>query len=439
MAALSAPFLAFAVDVSLTLSSDTASPGDEVIASGIADADTFVTIKVLDKAQQIVVFDAVKSNAQGNYSASFKVPANFSGTALIVVAGYGGNVDSQVLTVDTNGDDNTSPGSNSGGGGSFASQAVNITTGKADVDPGAGGTISLGSEASVNIPAGALQGTKEVNILIEKLNSPPAAPSGYMLLGSVFEFKVGGKDGYSFVKPVTLTFTFAPASLTNGETPSVYYYDEASAQWVNLGGTISGNTITVSVSHFTRFTLLAKEAALSPVAEQLFSDVPSSYWAGDFIFRLNSLGYISGYPDGTFRPDTSITRAEFATVLVKAFKLPVTAGKVFGDTNSHWAVNYIATAYAAGIATGYNDDSFGPEDLITREQMAVLIVKAAKIKAATTEITCTDSDQTSAWARDALAAAAQNGIMKGYPDGSFNPQGKATRAEAVAVIANALQ
>jgi hypothetical protein len=514
--------------VTLELSKYTAQPGDSVTASGTADAGAWVSIKVVDSAQNIIIFDAVKSDAQGNYSCTFKLPDTAAGT-LTVVAGYGGNVANKTITVSTTPvEDTTAPswsggsltadgvsqsgltlnwsgafdnvnvtgykvyqgatlliaspvtglsynvtglsagteytftvqavdaaGNESadgpsvtvttsssgggGGGGSSTTQAVNSTTGEASVSPDAGGIISLGDDVSVNIPAGALKGTTKVDVTIQEVSGPPPAPAGFKLLGIVYEFKVGGDAGYSFNKPVTLTFTFDPASLTNGETPSVYYYDEASAQWVSLGGTISGNTITVSVSHFTRFTLLAKEAALSPVAEQLFSDVPSSYWAGDFIFRLNSLGYISGYPDGTFRPDTSITRAEFATVLVKAFKLPVTAGKVFGDTNSHWAVNYIATAYAAGIATGYNDDSFGPEDLITREQMAVMIVKAAKIKEADAEITCTDSNKISAWAKDAMTAAAQNGIMSGYPDGSFNPQGKATRAEAVAVIANALK
>ncbi len=511
--------------VTLELSKYTAQPADSVTASGKADAGAWVSLKVVDSAQNIIIFDAVKPDAQGHYSCAFKLPDTAAGT-LTVVAGYGGNVANKTITigatpvedtaapswsdgsltasgvgrtgltlnwsgasdnvavigynvyqgatlltaspvsslsynvtgliagteytftvqaVDEAGNEssdgpsvNVTTTSSGGGGGSSTPPAVISTTGEASVSPEAGGKISLDEDVSVNIPAGALKGTTEVDITIQEVSGPPP-PSSFKLLGVVYEFKVGGEAGYSFNKPVTLTFTFDPASLTAGETPSVYYYDEASAQWVNLGGTISGNTITVSVSHFTRFTLLAKEVAPSPVAEQLFSDVPSSYWAGDIIFRLNSLGYISGYPDGTFRPDTSITRAEFATVLVKAFKLPVTTGKIFGDTNNHWAVNYIATAYAAGIATGYNDDSFGPEDLITREQMAVLIVKAAKIKAATTEITLTDSDQTSAWARDALAAAAQSGIMKGYPDGSFNPRGKATRAEAVAVIANALK
>lgn len=535
LAALLVPSLAFAVNVTLTLSSNTANPGDSVTASGIADPDTWVTIKVLDDAKSVIVLDPVRSDANGNYSVSFRVPPDFSGSTLIVVAGYGENVDTKELTIGGGGNvaDNTppvwpsgstltpsgigqasltltwtpatdnvavtgykvfidgdlyktvnsspltctvsglssatsytfkveagdaagnwsstgpsvtaattagsgtSPGSS--GGSTSSPQAVDTTTGSASVAPGLGGKISLGSDVSIEIPSDALNGTANVTVTIKKVNSPPAIPAGFSLQGNVFEFTVGGNASYSFNKPVTLTFTYDPDSLADGEIPAIYYYDEVSAQWVSLGGDISGDTITVTVDHFTKFAVLTKE--VTPPAEQQpqFSDVPASYWASDVINKLSGQGYINGYPDGSFRPDNSISRAEFATVLVKAFKLPAASGKVFDDTANHWAKDHIAAAYAAGIVSGYSENSFGPDDLITREQMAVMIVKAAKIEAATEEITFTDGDAASAWSKDALAAAAQAKIMQGYPDGTFAPQNKATRAEAVTVIANALE
>lgn len=432
------PSLAFAADVGLDLSCDTAKPGDSVIASGTADIDTWVSIKVLDSAQNIVVFDAVKSGDDGSYSATFKVPYVKAG-ALTVVAGYGPNVATESLYVAE--EKRPSSGGGGGGGGSSALKPVTSTTGAATVKPNAGGKISLGSDASINIPAGALKGTDGVAVKLQKVSTPPAVPTGFKLLGTVFEFTVGGKSDYSFAKPVTLAFTFDPESLTAEETPAVYYFDESSSKWVELGGSVSNNTITITVDHFTKFAVLAKaKESLPEVPEvQPFSDVPATYWASDVISELKGLGCISGYPDGTFKPDNNITRSEFAAILVNAYKLPAAGDKVFNDTADHWARESIAAAYAAGIVTGYSENSFGPDDLITREQIAVMIVKAAKIEATTAEIPFTDSDKTSVWARDALAAAVQNGIMKGYPDGSFDPQRKATRAEAAAVIASALR
>lgn len=537
MAMLLAPSLACAANVTLTLSPAVSAPGETVEVFGMADADQWVSIKVIDGDQSIIVFDAIKSDAMGNYSASFKVPPGFSGSDLIVVAGYNKNVDTKILTVSggsggnndttapawpggsaltasnvaqtgltltwTSATDNvgvtsyrifkdgsvyttvasgarncnvtglsagasytfkveagdaagnwssngpsvaattdtaspTGPGSNSPGGG--PTPAAGSATGSASVTPADGGKFSLGSDVSLEIPAGALSGTTEAKVAITKVNSPPAIPGGFSLLGSVFEFTVDGASAYSFNKPVTLTFTFDPDALAQGETPAVYYYDETSAQWVNLGGAISGNTVTVTVDHFTKFAVLAGKA--TPPAEQpsadLFSDVPASYWASGVISELSELGYINGYPDGSFKPGARISRAEFATVLVKAFQLPAASGKVFDDTAGHWARDYIGAAHAAGIVSGYSESSFGPDNPITREQMAMMIAKAAGLPEAVADITFTDSGQVSGWARAAVSAVTYGSIMQGYPDGTFAPLREATRAEAVTVIAKAL-
>jgi uncharacterized protein YjdB len=165
----------------------------------------------------------------------------------------------------------------------------------------------------------------------------------------------------------------------------------------------------------------------------------TGHWAEKNINELVVLGCIGGYPDGSFKPDAAITRAEFATVLIKAFKLSLQSGKVFADTNGHWAKEPIATAASYGIVSGYDDSTFGPDDLVTREQMAVMIVQAAKLAPAAGETHFADSGSVSFWARDAVSVATENGIMKGYPDNTVQPQGNATRAEAVTAILNVLQ
>lgn len=163
------------------------------------------------------------------------------------------------------------------------------------------------------------------------------------------------------------------------------------------------------------------------------------HWAQSNISKLVTFGAINGYPDGAFKPDNTITRAEFATVLVKAFKLEIKSGKIFADTAVHWARDYVATAEANGIVSGYDASTFGPDDLITREQMAVMIVKAARFSPAAGETQFADSGSISEWARGSVNTAVKNGVIKGYPGNTVQPQGNAIRAEAVTVIVNAMK
>ena len=164
----------------------------------------------------------------------------------------------------------------------------------------------------------------------------------------------------------------------------------------------------------------------------------TSHWAGKNIEKLVAMGAVSGYPDGTFKPDNTITRAEFATMLVKAFKLAPKQGKVFADLANHWAKDFISTAAAYEIVNGYDDTHFGPDNKITREQMSMMIVKAAKLSPVSGELTFTDNGEISAWAYDLIVTAVKDQIIKGYPDNTFRPGSNATRAEAITVIVNAL-
>lgn len=178
-------------------------------------------------------------------------------------------------------------------------------------------------------------------------------------------------------------------------------------------------------------------SALTAVAAPALSDV-ENHWAAATIQKMVDAGIVSGMPDGTFQPDNKISRAEFATLVVKAFELEEKDGKVFADTSNHWAKSFISTANANGIVSGYSDTAFGPDDPITREQMAVMIVKAAGWDAAIGDKVFTDEANISAWAAEAVATASANGVIQGRPDGSFDPQANATRAEATVVISKSI-
>lgn len=514
--------------ITLALDKTSASVGETVTASGTTRSGAWVPLKVIDEDWNILVFDAKRADASGNYCIEFKVPPGAAGT-LTVVVGEGSNVatasliatatppplDTQapvwsngtltasnvtqtgltlswtgatdnvgvtgykvyqgttlltaspvtgtsyevsglragtrytfrVEAVDAAGNESTngptvtvttaSSGGTGGGavsGGGPSLTPVTSTTGTARVTPGAGGSISLGDEATIKIPASALSGSQAVEVRIERVSVPPAAPAGYKLVGSVYEFTVDGKPSYRFAKKVTLTLSFDASALSEGETPSIHRYDQEQGRWINLGGRVAGNSISVEVDHLSKYAVMVAVKAPAPA----FSDT-AGHWAENSIKELVGLGVIGGYPDGTFRPDNKITRAEFATILVKAFKLEAQKGKVFADTAGHWAQDTIATAAYYGLVKGYDANTFGPDDPITREQMAAMMVRAAKLTPVAAEIAFKDSASISGWAREAVATAVKNGIISGYPDNTLRPQGHATRAEAATVVLKALK
>lgn len=338
----------------------------------------------------------------------------------------------------------TSSGGGTGGGGGVVTTPTTPTTPSLSATFGSPVSVSATTGATINatgvtleIPAGAL--AADVKVTVSKVANTAGLKldAGSKLVSDVLEI-IKDKTG-NFSKPVTITLSFDKSKVdTDKFDLKVCYYDEANNKWVPLdsisvdlaNGKVSGKT-----THFTKFAVIAfpKEAE-KPEAKGL-SDI-AGHWAADSIKQLVASGAIAGYPDGTFKPNKSITRAEFATVVVKAFKLNAANGKVFADTSTHWAKSYIATAEAAGIVNGYGNNKFGPNDLITREQMAVMIVKAANLTGDSGK-TFTDSAKIASWAKSAVSITSATGVISGFPDGSFKPQDKATRAQAVTIIVNA--
>ena len=223
------------------------------------------------------------------------------------------------------------------------------------------------------------------------------------------------------------------------------WLDEEEGKWVpldNIKVDLKTGEVSGDILHFTKFAVIATEKYHEEEEEQTkeinLSDV-TDHWAEDYIWVLTENGIIEGYPDQTFKPDNKITRAEFVTILVRAFELESDTCKVFNDTANHWAKDFVAIAAANGVVGGYSDTIFGPDDNITREQMAVMIFNAAKLLK-TEELTAfEDSDEIAEWAQLAVASASAHGIITGYPDNTFQPQGEATRAEASTVIVRALE
>ncbi len=166
------------------------------------------------------------------------------------------------------------------------------------------------------------------------------------------------------------------------------------------------------------------------------SDI-SGHWGNSQIKTFINKGYINGYPDGTFRPDNPITRAEFVKLFNTVFGLTSSSGKVFNDTSNHWAKNAIDIAVTNGVCNGMSATEFAPDKYITREQAAKMIANYKKINDTYHNKlnSYNDGKYTSSWAIDEVEAIIEAGYMNGYTsDNTFKPTKNISRAEAVSTL-----
>lgn len=189
------------------------------------------------------------------------------------------------------------------------------------------------------------------------------------------------------------------------------------------------------------FTLVLPMSALGAGTKD-FSDI-KGHWATTYINDLASYGYINGYPDGTFKPDRTMTKAEFTTALIGCLDItPSTPTKsTFKDTSSHWANKYIEEAVARGILIpSESPQGLGPDQNILRSQAAAMIVRALNIETSGGTSKFTDSDDVErSLYRDEIKAAYDAGIISGFPDGSFAPFREMTRAQVCTVLVKMLE
>ncbi|NBI11057.1 S-layer homology domain-containing protein [Colidextribacter sp. OB.20] len=161
--------------------------------------------------------------------------------------------------------------------------------------------------------------------------------------------------------------------------------------------------------------------------------------AVDYVLRN---GLMNGYSNGTFGPNNNLTRAQFAQILFNKEGRPVVNYLLqYGDVaEGAWYTEAIRWATSRGIVGGYGNGTFGPNDNITREQLAVMLWRYAGSPAATDkELHFTDADQASGFALEALRWAVENGIINGYGDGLLGPQGQATRAQVAQMLKNFIE
>lgn len=168
----------------------------------------------------------------------------------------------------------------------------------------------------------------------------------------------------------------------------------------------------------------------------------NGHWGEKTIGTLVKLQIIDGYGDGTFHPNGNITRAEFATIISRVFDMVGSnQSVVLNDINSHWAKDAIEKLISAGVITGYDDGTFKPDKTINREEMVIIlsrILDLSKVDKDASKGNFADIASASSYAANPIKDAAKAGIISGKGNGLFDPKGNSTRAEALTIVLNAL-
>ncbi|MBE1444736.1 bacterial Ig-like domain-containing protein [Paenibacillus sp. OAS669] len=291
-----------------------------------------------------------------------------------------------------------------------------------------------------------------ISLTIEKVSGTTAAQmsakakeSGMTVLAGPIDFVLKAEGNGKSVTVtdfggtyVTRTMTLAQTAPFSELTAVLYNPDSNELSFVPaVFTTVNGTTEAAVKRSGNSMYAIVK-------ASKTFADL-QGHWAKSDTELLASKGVVNGISDTSFAPDASITRAEFAALLVRAAALPTESTAQFSDVQSEWYAGYVGAASKAGLVEGFEDGTFQPNATITREQMAAMIVRAIKLMGKTSDSNIgnlsafADSKDISSWAKEAVAGAVHAGIVNGVTDKAFAPGNKATRAEAAVMLKRLLQ
>ncbi len=246
----------------------------------------------------------------------------------------------------------------------------------------------------------------------------------------VLTVTAGGKTVDSVPGGLTLT---VPAGDAGPGTVAVLVHEDGTRETVQKSVVEDGKiSVPLSGSATVEIVDNSKE----------FADVSPTSWEADAVAFASAHELFSGTSETTFSPDESMSRGMLATVLYRLEGCPDQEGAAtYADVSSDaWYADGVAWVTENGIANGYGDDQFGPNDNITREQFAVMLWNYAGKPAASSQVLgFTDADQASSYALEALCWAAENGILSGYGNGQLVPGGTATRAQAAQMLKNFME
>ena len=345
-----------------------------------------------------------------------------------------------------------SGGSGSGsGGGSGGSISVTVTV-RGDTPHGEGKHSGAYPEwisaAKKTFPNGTRAAAALKSVLSDKGYSADGIDSGYIKSVTtpdgltLSEFDNGKNSGWLYtVNGVSPSVGIGSYTLKDGDELLLYYSDDytkdSHVSSGSFGGSGGGFGTSSAASPSPTAAPTASPAPDSSADTAVFNDVEADYWAYDYIMELSGKGIINGYGDGTFRPESNITRAELTAVICRAMgpaEPDAPSAAVFADVRAgEWYSPYIAWASGAGYVTGYPDGTFLPDENITREDICVILARTAKTQDAPAP-DFADSAEISDYAVFGVGLMRSMGIINGKENNRFDPKAPATRAEVCKMI-----
>jgi hypothetical protein len=203
---------------------------------------------------------------------------------------------------------------------------------------------------------------------------------------------------------------------------------------------LTQNMVDEQVTHLSAALSALEKGTACP--SYSYTDLSGISWYHTCVDYVIEKQLMTGVGDNQFDPDGTLTRGMLAQILYnQAGKPAVTAENPFSDVGTdQWYYDAVRWAYAQGLVTGYGDGKFGPEDLVTREQLAAILWRAAGSPEPTqTALGFTDAGTVSDYAQKAMLWVNENGIVGGYTDNTVKPQASASRAETARMIMTYLE
>ena len=306
----------------------------------------------------------------------------------------------------TGGSDNGSNGSDNGSGGSDSGNN--------------GGGSTGGSTGGSN---GGTSTTSRAITIQSSFGGKVIASAAEAIPGKVITLTATPNSGYALQSLKVTTASGKAVSLTH-QSDSKYTF------------TMPASAVTVSA--------VFEAEAVKP--QMPFTDVPAGSWYYDAVQYVYEEGLMGGTGNDRFSPDLTTSRGMIVTILYRLEGSPaVSGGATFADVSSgQWYSDGVAWASASGIVTGYSNGSFGPNDTITREQMAAILYRYAKYKgydvSARAQLSSySDASQVASYATDSMSWAVGSGLITGTSGTTLSPAGSATRAQAAVILARFFQ
>ncbi|MBW4506519.1 MAG: DUF1565 domain-containing protein [Scytonematopsis contorta HA4267-MV1] len=229
----------------------------------------------------------------------------------------------------------------------------------------------------------------------------------------------------------------------NGSKEPKRFFDVLNATRTNTIIAVGNDIDEKRISGKVEFVAAVVEPPPGGGTPTTFKDVPANFWAKPYIDALAARGAITGFPDSTFKPNDPVTRAQFAVIVNKALAPAAKReGKNFRDVKTDfWGFAAIQAAVRGGYLSGYEDGSFRPQQQIPRVQALVALASGLGLSAENQNIISfySDAAQIPQWGVGAVAAATARGLVVNYPNvKQLNPSRQATRAEVAAFVYQAL-